>query len=82
MIPPYLRIIIIKTKTVMNKREVISAVAERSGISPEVCTQVLDTFEDVFTEEISRSKWKDTIFEHVYNILTRIKEKKHEHKNN
>lgn len=42
----------------MNKREVISAVSERSGISPEVCTQVLDTFEDVFTEEISRSKWK------------------------
>lgn len=41
----------------MNKREVISAVAERSGISPEVCTQVLDTFEDVFTEEINRSKW-------------------------
>lgn len=41
----------------MNKREVISAVTERSGISPEVCTQVLDTFEDVFTEEISRIKW-------------------------
>lgn len=60
----------------MNKREVISTVAERSGIDPEICVQVLDTFEEVFSEEISRSKWKKTVFDCVYDILTRIKNKK------
>lgn len=60
----------------MNKREVISAVASRSGITPEDCTKVFDTFEEVFSEEIARSKWKGTIFECVYDILTRIKNKK------
>ena len=34
----------------MNKREVISAVAERSGVNPEDCARVLDSFEDVFTD--------------------------------
>ena len=53
----------------MNKREVISAVASRSGVDPEDCIKVFDTFEDVFSEEI-------TVFEYVYDILTRIKNKK------
>lgn len=60
----------------MNKREVISAVASRSGIAPEDCIKVFDTFEEVFSEKIARSKWKGTIFECVYDILTRIKNKK------
>ena len=60
----------------MNKREVISAVASRSGIAPEDCIKVFDTFEEVFSEEIARSKWKGTIFECFYDILTRIKNKK------
>lgn len=60
----------------MNKREVISTVAERSAIDPEICAKVLDTFEEVFSEEISRSKWKETVFDCVYDILTRIKNKK------
>ena len=47
----------------MNKREVISAVASRSGVDPEDCIKVFDTFEDVFSEEITRSKWKGTVFE-------------------
>ena len=60
----------------MNKREVISAVASRSGKAPEDCIKVFDTVEEVFSEEIARSKWKGTIFECVYDILTRIKNKK------
>lgn len=60
----------------MNKREVISAVASRSGVDPEDCIKVFDTFEDVFSEEITRSKWKGTVFEYIYDILTRIKNKK------
>ena len=60
----------------MNKQEVISTVASRSGVAPEDCIKVFDTFEEVFSEEITRSKWKDTIFECVYDILTRIKNKK------
>lgn len=60
----------------MNKQDIISAVANRSGIAPEDCTKVFDTFEEVFREEITHSKWKGTIFECVYDILTRIKNKK------
>lgn len=60
----------------MNKREVISAVANRSGVNTKDCAKVLETFEDVFGEEITRSKCKDTIFEYIYDILTRIRNKK------
>lgn len=60
----------------MNKKEVIAAVASRSVVNPEDCIKVVDTLEEVIGEEIGRSKWKDTIFEYVYNILTSIKNKK------
>lgn len=60
----------------MNKREVISTVAERSGISPEDCARVLDTFEEVFSEEITHRKWKGSVFEFIYDVMTRIKSKK------
>lgn len=60
----------------MNKREVISTVAERSGISPEDCARVLDTFEEVFSEEITHRKWKGSVFEFIYDVMTRIKNKK------
>ena len=59
----------------MNKREVIAAVAERSGVNPEDCARVLDSFEDVFTEEITGSKWKNAAFEQIYGLLSLIKEK-------
>lgn len=59
----------------MNKREVIATVAERSGINPDECRIVLDTFENVFAEEISSSKWKEAVFGHVYDILTNIRNK-------
>ena len=60
----------------MNKREVIAAVAERSGVNPEDCARVLDSFEEVFTEEITGSKWKNAVFEQIYGLLSFIKEKK------
>lgn len=60
----------------MNKREVISTVAERSSISPEDCARVLDTFEEVFSEEITHRKWKGSVFEFIYDVMTRIKSKK------
>lgn len=60
----------------MNKREVISTVAERSGVTPEDCAKVLDTFEEVFSEEITHRKWKGSIFEFIYDVMTRIKNKK------
>lgn len=60
----------------MNKREVITAVAERSGVTPEDCAKVLDTFEDVFSEEITHRKWKGSVFEFIYDVMTCIKNKK------
>lgn len=64
----------------MDKREVIAAVAERSGVNPEDCARVLDSFEDVFTEEITGSKWKNAAFEQIYGLLNLIKEKKRKEK--
>ena len=66
----------------MNKREVISAVAERSGVNPEDCARVLDSFEEVFTEEITGSKWKNAVFEQIYGLLSLIKEKKNNKQGN
>lgn len=60
----------------MNKREVISAVAERSGVAPEDCAKVLDTFEEVFSKEITHRKWKGSVFEFIYDVMTCIKNKK------
>ena len=66
----------------MNKREVIATVAERSGVNPEDCARVLGSFEDVFTEEITGSKWKNTVFEQIYGLLSLIKEKKNNKQSN
>ena len=40
----------------MNKREIITKVSERSGISWEECEKVLDAFEEVLSDELSSSK--------------------------
>ena len=61
----------------MNKREVIAAVAERSGVNPEDCARVLDSF-----EEITGSKWKNAVFEQIYGLLSLIKEKKNNKQSN
>ncbi|MCD7937835.1 MAG: hypothetical protein LUG98_13330 [Tannerellaceae bacterium] len=53
----------------MNKREVISSVARRSGISEEICEQVLDSLEEVFTDEVSGSAWKGGAFDKLYRIM-------------
>lgn len=66
----------------MNKREVIATVAERSGVNPEDCAKVLDSFEEVFTEEITGSKWKNAVFEQIYGLLNLIKEKKNNKQGN
>lgn len=60
----------------MNKREIISTVSERSGVSPKDSIKVLETFEEVFSEEITRCKWKGTVFEYIYDILIRIRDKR------
>ena len=66
----------------MNKREVIATVAERSGVNPEDCARVLDSFEEVLTEEITGSKWKNAVFEQIYGLLSLIKEKKNNKQSN
>lgn len=66
----------------MNKREVIATVAERSGVNPEDCARVLDSFEEVFTEEITGSKWKNAVFEQIYGLMSLIKEKKNNKQSN
>ena len=42
----------------MNKRELIGEVARRTGYTEEVCTHVLDTFEEVLGDAVS-NKVKD-----------------------
>ena len=66
----------------MKKREVIATVAERSGVNPADCARVLDSVEDVFTEEITGSKWKNAVFEQIYGLLSLIKEKKNNKQSN
>ena len=42
----------------MNKRELIGEVARRTGYAEEVCTRVLDTFEEVLGDAVA-DKVKD-----------------------
>ena len=42
----------------MNKTEVISRVAEMTGIDPIACTKVLDAFEEVLSKELARKGGK------------------------
>ena len=42
----------------MNKRELIGEVARRTGYAEEVCTRVLDTFEEVLGDAVA-NKVKD-----------------------
>ena len=44
--------------TTMNKRELIGEVARRTGYAEEVCTRVLDTFEEVLGDAVA-DKVKD-----------------------
>ena len=37
----------------MNKRELIGEVARRTGYAEEVCTRVLDTFEEVLGDAVA-----------------------------
>ncbi|MCC8142529.1 MAG: HU family DNA-binding protein [Tannerellaceae bacterium] len=60
----------------MNKREVISSVAARSGVSPAACEKVINAFEDVFNEELENSTWKGSLFDKVYKLITFLGEKR------
>ena len=60
----------------MNKTEVISRVAEITGIDPVDCTKVLDAFEEVLSKELARKGWKNGIFETVFKIMSNVKNKK------
>ena len=60
----------------MNKTEVISQVAEMTGIDPIDCTKVLDAFEEVLGQELASKGWKNGIFETVFKLMSNVKNKK------
>ena len=60
----------------MNKREIITKVSERSGISWEECEKVLDAFEEVLSDELSSSKKISGAFDKVYKLMSFVKGKK------
>ena len=60
----------------MYKTEVISRVAEMTGIDPIACTKVLDAFEEVLSKELARKGWKNEIFETVFKIMSNVKNKR------
>ena len=60
----------------MNKREIITKVSERSGISWEECEKVLDAFEEVLSDELSSSKKMSGAFDKVYKLMSFLKGKK------
>ena len=57
----------------MNKREIITKVSERSGISWEECEKVLDAFEEVLSDELSSSKKMSGAFDKVYKLMSFLK---------
>lgn len=61
----------------MNNAKVIIQVSQKSGINKEDCTKVLNSLEDVISQELSEKRWKKTLFGTVYRMLTFIKNKIH-----
>ncbi|QQK74854.1 HU family DNA-binding protein [Salicibibacter cibarius] len=59
----------------MNNTEVVTKVAEESGVNVEDCQKVLDAFEDVLSTELSQSKDVRSAFDKVYKVLHVFKNK-------
>lgn len=59
----------------MNKTEIITAVAGKSGVNHQECEKVLRALEEVLSEELSQENWKRGAFQTVYNLLSSIKGK-------
>lgn len=59
----------------MNNAKVIIQVSQKSGISKEDCKKLLDSLEDVISQELSEKGWKKTLFGTVYRMLSFVKNK-------
>lgn len=60
----------------MDKNMIAAKVSARSGISEEDCKKVIDSFEEVLSEELESSKSLGKAFNRVYNIMNFFKNKK------
>ncbi len=60
----------------MNKREVITQVALESGIEESICLTVIDTLEEVLTQEANLSGGRRKMVDFAYSILSRIRNKR------
>ncbi|GEM_PF-1819960 len=65
----------------MNKREVIAKVALESRVREEICVHVIDTLEEVLTQEINRPGGWRKIFDTVYNLMTRMRDSRNKSNN-
>lgn len=59
----------------MNKAEVLTKVSEKSGVNVDDCQKVLDTFEEVLSDELSQSKDISSAFDKVYKVFHYFKNK-------
>lgn len=59
----------------MNNAKVIIQISQKSGISKEDCTKVLNSLEDIISQELSEKGWKKILFGTVYRMLSFIKNK-------
>lgn len=60
----------------MNKKETIMKVSEMSGVNLTDCKNVLDAFEEVFSNELSQSGGAMNVFDKIYKVMSFIKNKK------
>lgn len=60
----------------MDKKEIITKVSERSGVSTEETKKVIDAFEEVLGDELSDSNGLGGAFDKVYKVMEFFKKKK------
>ncbi|MCC8187463.1 MAG: hypothetical protein LIP08_08125 [Bacteroides sp.] len=60
----------------MNKREVITKVALESGIGESICLRVIDTLEEVWTQEANLSGGRRKMVDVACFVLSRIRNKR------
>lgn len=60
----------------MNKEELVQKVSLQSGVEKEVCEKVLNTFEEVLSDELENSNGLGNALDKVHQVLSFFKNKK------
>lgn len=63
----------------MNKRETVSAVSQKTGVEYEKCLVILDSFEDVLTQQLEEAGGVRKFFDRIFLMMDYLKNGQENH---